>query len=305
MTSKSKAYLFLVMACFFWGATPLCGRILKDSLSPMLITGARFSLVSIILFTFLYLKGGLKSVKVSLHDFKLLFVMGALGIFLHNSLLFEGLKYTTASNAALIESIGPAVTSVCAFLFIGERLSKFGWIGIIISLFGAMFIVCKGSLTVITQFEFNIGEILVVICEILWSVYVVISYRLSPNINALSVTAYTALVGALLCFVFGALCNSLIVYKIELIDVVSFLVLSLFAGIVAFASWNYAISRVGASKGGIFVYLIPLFGAVLGFAVLGETLIKEEIIGALFVIAGMIISVRAKLTNKGGPNVSM
>ena len=298
MTSKSKAYLFLVLACFFWGATPLCGRILKDSLSPMLITGARFTLVSIILFTFLYLKGGFISIKVSWHDFKLLIAMGTLGIFLHNTLLFEGLKYTTASNAALIESIGPAVTSVCAFLFIGERLSKSGWLGILVSLIGAMIIVSKGSLKVITQFEFNIGELLVVICEILWSVYVVISYRLSPDINALSVTAYTALVGALLCFCFGSLSDSLIIYKIEFIDVVSFLVLSLFAGIVAFASWNYAICRVGASKGGIFVYLIPLFGAILGFVVLGETLIKEEIIGALFVIAGMIVSVRAKLSNK-------
>lgn len=298
MTSKSKAYFYLVLACFFWGATPLCGRILKDSLSPMLITGARFTLVSLILFAFLFFKGGVKSIKVSLHDFKLLVAMGALGIFLHNTLLFEGLKYTTASNAALIESIGPAVTSVCAFLFIGERLSKYGWLGILISLIGAMIIVSKGLLKVITQFEFNFGEILVVICEILWSVYVVISYRLSPNINALSVTAYTALVGAFLCFVFGSFSNSLIVYKIEFTDIVSFLVLSLFAGIVAFASWNYAISRVGASKGGIFVYLIPLFGAALGFVVLGETLIKEEIIGAMFVILGMIVSVRAKLTNK-------
>lgn len=298
MASKSKAYFYLVLACFFWGATPLCGRILKDSLSPMLITGARFTLVSLILFAFLFFKGGVKSIKVSLHDFKLLILMGVFGIFLHNTLLFEGLKYTTASNAALIESIGPAVTSVCAFLFIGERLSKYGWLGILISLIGAVIIVSKGSLKVITQFEFNYGELLVVICEILWSVYVVISYRLSPNINALSVTAYTALVGAFLCFVFGCFGNILIVYKIEFIDIVSFLVLSLFAGIVAFASWNFAISKVGASKGGIFVYLIPLFGAALGFVVLGETLIKEEIIGAMFVILGMIVSVRAKLTNK-------
>ena len=123
MASKSKAYFYLVLACFFWGATPLCGRILKDSLSPMLITGARFTLVSLILFAFLFFKGGVKSIKVSLHDFKLLILMGVLGIFLHNTLLFEGLKYTTASNAALIESIGPAVTSVCAFLVFSVTFS--------------------------------------------------------------------------------------------------------------------------------------------------------------------------------------
>ena len=72
--------------------------------------------------------------------------------------------------------------------------------------------------------------------------------------------------------------------------------LSLLTGVVAFVFWNYAITKVGASKGGTFVYLIPVFGAVFGVVLLGESFTIQEFIGALIVVIGMIISVKAKLS---------
>ena len=222
--------------------------------------------------------------------------MGFVGIFLHNSLLFEALRMTPASNAALIESIGPSITSTLAFFFIGERLSKIGWLGIFISCFGAGYIVCKGSIDTLLHFQVNIGEIIVVICETMWSFYVVISWKLSKNVNALAVTAWTGLFGAIFCTIAGFAFNELQVYAITRTYIIAFLVLSLLTGVVAFVFWNYAITKVGASKGGTFVYLIPVFGAVFGVVLLGESFTIQEFIGALIVVVGMIISVKAKLS---------
>ena len=50
MNSNLKNYSLLLIACIIWGLTPLCGRILKDCMSPMLITGLRFSIASSIIF---------------------------------------------------------------------------------------------------------------------------------------------------------------------------------------------------------------------------------------------------------------
>ncbi|MGN0903514.1 MAG: DMT family transporter [Succinivibrio sp.] len=295
MKGLTKYYSLLVLACFLWGTTPLCGRILRNCMSPMLITGARFMLVALVLFSIVAILYGKKGFYLSKADFKILLCMAFVGIFLHNTLLFYALRYTTASNASLIESIGPSVTSIMAFFFIGERLSKTGWLGILISCFGALFIVCKGKLSVLAQFQLNIGEIAVVLCEIMWSVYVILSFRLSRHVNALSVTAWTGLFGALLCFIFGTVTSQLEVYRVTTTDVVAFLVLSLFAGIVSFGLWNYGVSKVGASKSGTFVYLIPVFGAFFGITILGEKFVFEEAIGAIIVLAGMLLSVRAKL----------
>lgn len=298
MDGKFKYYLILLLACFIWGATPLCGRVLKDSMSPMLITSARFFVVALILFSLILVLHGKKGLLVSVHDLKILLIMSIVGIFLHNSLLFEGLRYTPASNASIIESVGPSVTSILAFFFIGERLSLSGWIGIFISCFGAVFIVCQGSINTLINFEFNVGELLVLICEIMWSIYVIISWRLSKNISALVVTAYTGLFGAVMCLVTGLCLNSLEVYRFTLSDAGYFFVLSVFAGVVSFASWNYAISKVGASKGATFIYLVPVFGVLFGVFWLGETFSSYEFFGALFVVIGMFFSIRAKSTTR-------
>ena len=296
MKGQLKFYLMLFLACMIWGLTPICGRVLKDCMSPMLITGARFYLVALILFTSIYLIEGKKGLYLSRHDFFVLLLMGFVGIFLHNSLLFEALRMTPASNAALIESIGPSITSTLAFIIIGERLSKFGWLGIFISCFGAGYIVCKGSLDTLLHFQVNLGEIIVVVCEAMWSFYVVISWKLSKNVNALAVTAWTGLFGAIFCTLAGLIFNELHVYAITKTYIEAFLVLSLLTGVVAFVLWNFAITKVGASKGGTFVYLIPVFGAVFGVVLLGEEFTLQEFIGALIVVIGMIISVKAKLS---------
>ncbi|MBQ9221372.1 MAG: DMT family transporter [Succinivibrio dextrinosolvens] len=298
LNGKFKYYLILLLACFIWGATPLCGRVLRDSMSPMLITAARFYVVALILFSLILILHGKKGILVSRHDLKILFIMSVVGIFLHNSLLFEGLRYTPASNAAIIESIGPSVTSILAFFFIGERLSSSGWLGILVSCFGAIFIVCKGSFNTLVNFEFNIGELLVLVCEIMWSVYVIISWRLSANISALVVTAYTGLFGATLCLITGLCLDSLHVYRFTLSDAGYFFVLSVFAGVVSFASWNYAIARVGASKGSTFIYLVPVFGVMFGVFLLDELFSLYEFVGALFVVVGMFFSIRAKTSTK-------
>lgn len=70
--------------------------------------------------------------------------------------------------------------------------------------------------------------------------------------------------GAVFCTITGFAFNELQVYSITRTYIIAFLVLSLLTGVVAFVFWNYAITKVGASKGGTFVYLIPVFGAVFG-----------------------------------------
>lgn len=296
MKGQFRYYLILFISCVIWGLTPICGRVLKDCMSPMLITGARFYLVALVLFSLIVLLEGKKGLYLSRHDFFVLLLMGVVGIFLHNSLLFEALRFTPASNAALIESIGPSITSTLAFFVIGERLSRIGWLGIFISCFGAGYIVCKGSLDTLLHFQINIGELIIIVCEAMWSCYVVISWKLSKNVNALAVTAWTGLFGAVFCTITGFAFNELQVYSITRTYIIAFLVLSLLTGVVAFVFWNYAITKVGASKGGTFVYLIPVFGAVFGVVLLGEDFSSKEFIGALIVVAGMIISVKAKLS---------
>ena len=301
-SQKSKSllgyYLLLVSVCFIWGGTPASGRTLVQQASPFLITGARFMVVGVLLFLWFYLTKNKKAFHVSRHNFIVLLIMAILGIGLHNTLLFSALTITTATNTALIESIGPTITTILAFFFIGERLSALGWCGIFISCVGAVCIVSQGSISLLLNLNFNVGDLMVVLSEAMWSAYVVVSWKLTRDMSAPMVTAWTSILGGSFCLILGGVTGELYCEQLNVHSWISFLYLVLASGIFAFIAWNYAVTKIGATKAGAFIYLIPLAGAVIGVTLLDEAISLGQILGGVIIILGMMITVRAKLTLK-------
>ena len=247
------------------------------------------------LFLWLFILRDKKSLKPERGVLVVCFFMGFMGMLVHNGLLFLGLNYTTATNTALIESIGPTATTVLAFIFLGERLNRFGWLGIFISCVGAVCIVAKGSLEVILNLSFNIGDVIILFAEIAWSAYVVISWQIHGRLGTIAVTAWSGLFGSLQCFLVGLVTGSLHVYTVTPQALMGFSYLVIFSGLFAFVAWNYAVQYVGASKAGVFVYLVPLTGGIVGVVFLGEALHPAVVIGAILILSGVILTVRSKV----------
>jgi drug/metabolite transporter (DMT)-like permease len=65
--------------------------------------------------------------------------------------------------------------------------------------------------------------------------------------------------------------------------------IALFASAIAFLFWTYGVSRLGPIRAGQFVNLMPIFGAGLAFAVLGEVPTLPQIAGALLVLSGIAL----------------
>lgn len=296
--AQAKYYVVLLMVTMIWGATPASGKLLVDAMSPLLITGLRFICIAALLFGWLFLTGNKKAFHPEKRLLLIMIAMGFMGVLVHNGLLFTGLHYTTATNTALIESIGPTATTVLAFLFIGERLNKSGWLGIFISCAGAVCIVTRGSLNVLLSLSFNIGDLIIIACEVAWSAYVIIGWFTHGKVPTVELTAWMGLAGAIMCFAVGGVTGTLEVGDIDAKAMGGFAYLTLASGVFAFVGWNWAANAVGASKAGSFVYIVPLMGAIIGTTVLGEPLALGQAIGALLIIGGVIITVRAKVRIK-------
>lgn len=300
----AKYYILLLLSVLIWGANPAFGKHLVESMSPLLITTLRFLCISIILYAYLIITKQYQELKLNRKNFIMLSLLGFSGVTIHNGFLFAGLEHTTATNTALIESIGPTVTSILAFIFLGERLSKFGILGILISCFGAILIICRGSLNVLLTLNFNIGDILIVICEIAWSAYAIIGCKVDHKYSIVSITAHSSLIGCILCLPIGLATNSLSFYHApDFEHICSFLYLVFFSGVFAFISWNLAVSKVGASKAGAFIYIIPIVGALIGIYILDEKVHPAQLIGGVIVILGVVIIVKTKIKNKENNNI--
>ena len=55
------------------------------------------------------------------------------------------------------------------------------------------------------------------------------------------------------------------------------------------------ISIIGANRAGIFLHLMPIFGAIMAMIIFDEKFMNYHIFGAIFIIAGITLSNKKKL----------
>jgi drug/metabolite transporter (DMT)-like permease len=66
---------------------------------------------------------------------------------------------------------------------------------------------------------------------------------------------------------------------------------SAFASVIlAYAGWNYAVSRLGAARTGGFSHLLPAFGVMFSALFLGEYPLWYHFVGIVLIVAGIALS---------------
>ena len=69
--------------------------------------------------------------------------------------------------------------------------------------------------------------------------------------------------------------------------------IAIFGSVIGFRFWALGVGELGPARAGQFVHLMPVFGAVLSFAFLGEPLTFAQVAGAAFVLGGIVLIERA------------
>ena len=67
---------------------------------------------------------------------------------------------------------------------------------------------------------------------------------------------------------------------------------AVFASLGAYICWNYGVAQLGAQVAGQYIHLMPLYGVVLAFLFLNESLTSNHWIAGLFIAIGLILALR-------------
>ena len=70
----------------------------------------------------------------------------------------------------------------------------------------------------------------------------------------------------------------------------------IFPGLASFFFWIKGISIIGANRAGVFLHLMPIFGAIMAMIIFGEEFMFYHFLGAIFIIAGITLS-NKKISN--------
>ena len=295
--NMNKTYVLLSLATIFWGIQPLCIKILVSSWSPPALTSVRYLLISMILFAIIYFKNP-ASFKENIIPPKScwlpLLLMGLTGIAINNVSQFTGLKFSTITNCTLIAATGPAITAVVAMIFVKERLKGLQWIGIIISFIGVIFLITKGSIDILINFSFNPGDILFFTCQVVWAIYSIIGLKVMKHLSAITVTAWSGILGSIEVALYSLLTNQLHYVNLDFIGWSSFAFVVICGGVGSMLFWNVGVKNAGPSMAAVFSNLTPIFGMLCGAIFLSEEIGFMQISGALAIFIGVYITTHSE-----------
>lgn len=141
----------------------------------------------------------------------------------------------------------------------------------------------------VTELSLNRGDALMLVAALAWALYTVVSGGVARQMSPLSAVTVSALMALPVLAVIGAPGLEGSGAAFTPLVVSGLIYVGLFASVAAYLSWNTGIGKLGASRGSIFLNLVPVFTALLAFVVLNERLAPAQIAGGALVLLGVTL----------------
>jgi drug/metabolite transporter (DMT)-like permease len=291
-TRRMSPYVLLTLTPLFWAGNWIIGRGLHADIPPMAMTFFRWLFAILILapFAWPHVK---RDWPVLRAHWKILAVLGAIGVGIHNSLAYLGLNYTTATNGVILNSFIPVMIVTISWVFLREKLLPLQLAGVAISLAGVLTILSEGRLQTLLAFQLNIGDLFIILSMAMWSIYTIALRWRPAGLNVLSFLWVVAIIGnaCVLPLWLGEMALGHFVAW-SWTNVAAMLAIALFSSVLAYWFWNRGVEEVGANVAGLFVHLMPVYGIVLAWLFLGEQLAPYHVIGIALILSGIWLTSR-------------
>ncbi len=281
--------MLLALAALSWSGNHIIARYVGDKVPSWSLNLARWTLVALLLalFAFPALRADWPAIR---RHWLVLAFLGATGGGIFGALQYVGLRYTTALNMGVMNSVAPALIALASFLIFRDRISWLQALGIAISLSGVVAIVSKLDGDALRTLSFNGGDLILVLNMSLWAIYSA-CLRLRPKIATTSFLFTLAFSAALVTLPFAAV-EYAAGARLEFTSVTigATVYAALISSLLAYICWGRGIDTLGVARAGAFLHLVPLFGAILATSLLGETLGMHHLVGFALILGGVTLA---------------
>ena len=292
-TFHASPYLLLSLTSLFWSLNWVIGRAIVGHVTPLTLTFIRWVVAVAVMMPFAWpqIRAHWPVVR---RNWKVIAWLGFWGTGLHNAFAYVGLQYTTATNGVILNSSIPVMIILLGWLIYRETITRMQALGMGISLVGILAIISRGDPAVLAHLEMNKGDLIVLFGMVFWAAYTVFLRMKPAGLPGLALLACCGVVGVMLLF-------PLMLFEMLFLEgraeftpatVAAMLYVGIFPSFVGYIFWNRGVAEVGPTVAGIFVHLMPAFGALLAWIFLDERIYAFHIVGIALILAGIALTTR-------------
>ena len=284
-----KNSLLLLLTATIWGVAFVAQSVGMDYVGGFTFNMARSLIGSAVLLPVIWFMGRNSSKKAeeaqgSSSRKDLLWGGLACGILMCLASNFQqfGIKYTTVGKAGFITACYIVLVPILG-LFLKKKCSPFIWLAVAMSVAG-LYLLC-----ITDGFSIGKGDILVLICAVLFSFHILVIDYYSPKVDGVKLSCIQFLVCGILSGI-----PALIFEKPEMSAVLTAWQPILYAGVMS-CGVAYTLQIIGQKNmnptvASLILSLESCISVLAGWVILGQQLSAREITGCVIMFAAIILA---------------
>lgn len=290
MGKSAYGSIQIVLASMCFGTLPLLTSIgYKGGASAMTILAIRFTVASILLWSYLRIK----KVKIQVTG-KQLVIFALASIFGYGIMAycyFTSFKYIPSSMSAMILFTYPVIVTYLSSIFLKSPITM--------KTVAALVLVTAGGVMMTWgQLAFNlIGILLAVATTVLYAGYIVfLGSPLTYGQDSKVLTAFIVLFAAIFCTVMGLVTGDLNL-AITPSAWLGIIIMAIVVTVVAMMLFYSGVQKIGPTLASILGNVEPITAFLIGLLILGETASLRQWLGSGLILIGVLY---VQLTKSGG-----
>jgi drug/metabolite transporter (DMT)-like permease len=285
------AWLLMLAPPLFWSGNFITGRAVRDAVPPVALAFWRWvgALVIALPLAWPHLR---RDLPVLRRHWVVTLVLAATGVGAFNTMVYTGLRTTTALNAVLLQSATPLFILLWAVVLFAVRPALHEAAGIAVSMVGVAVIAGEGSLGRLLSLTLNSGDLWVLGAVASYAFYTALLRR-RPPVHPLSFPVASFALGTLVLvpfYLWEMAAGRYIVPGLPAFAAMAYV--AVFPSFLAYLAYNRGVELIGPARAGQYIHLMQVFGTLLAVGLLGERFRLFHAAGIGLIGAGLVLAQR-------------
>ena len=270
------------------GTSIVATRFLISDADPHSMAVIRFGIGALCLIPFLV--SGIRRNPISISDWPMVTLLGALLFGLFTFLFNASLVYTTSAHAAVGLATSPIITLVLAWVLGREAMTTIKMLCVVLGFLGVAVAVSDTLIGHGSSKSVLLGDSLMLMAALIVSIYSIFAKPYIMKYGGIYFTSVVMLIGVVCLMAVCQLIGKPVqIPDFSMIDWSVMAFLGVIGAAIQFTSYIWALGRITPSTAGISLTLAPISAFIFAWPVLGEEISYQAILGLILVIAAIVI----------------